>query len=73
MQAQIEAEIAAEKIIVYSKSYCPFAGQTKNTLSSAGVQFKCVELDQVANGSQIQQTLQTISGQSTVPNIFIGG
>ena len=32
-----------------------------------------LELDNISNGDAIQGTLQQISGQKTVPNIFIGG
>ena len=31
------------------------------------------ELDTMSDGSEIQATLLEISGQRTVPNIFIGG
>ena len=40
-------------------------------LKASGVEFKAVELDQMANGDQVQATLASISGQKTVPNIFI--
>ncbi len=32
-----------------------------------------IELDQVPNGSAIQDALQSITGQRSVPNVFIGG
>jgi glutaredoxin 3 len=37
------------------------------------VQFKCYELDQMPDGAQIQEALKDISGQRTVPNIYING
>ena len=73
LKASIQADIANEKIIVYSKSYCPYAGATKQLLNSNNVTYKLVELDQVANGTAIQDALKDISGQRTVPNVFIGG
>ena len=57
---------------MYSKSGCPFCVKSKGTLNSAGVQFKLIELDQMSNGSQVQDTLAQVSGQRTVPNIYIG-
>jgi glutaredoxin len=32
-----------------------------------------VELDSIESGKTMQQALETITGQKTVPNIFIGG
>lgn len=73
LKSTVQAEIAAEKVLVYSKSYCPFAGRAKDLLRSNGVDAKIVELDQVSNGADIQNALKSITGQGTVPNIFIGG
>ena len=71
--AEIDATIAANKVVVYSKSYCPHAGATKQLLQSKGVQFFCLELDQIPNGGDIQNALAQKTGQRTVPNVFIGG
>mmetsp|Transcript_63792 Transcript_63792/g.88045 ORF Transcript_63792/g.88045 Transcript_63792/m.88045 type:complete len:93 (+) Transcript_63792:55-333(+) len=73
LKSQLENQIATEKVMVYSKSYCPYCVKTKDKLKSGGVQFVAVEMDQVANGGDIQNTLQGISGQRTVPNVFVGG
>lgn len=37
-----------------------------------GAKYFAIELDQVDDGSDIQAALREISGQSTVPNIYIG-
>ena len=37
------------------------------------VPYKAVELDEHENGEEIQKTLKDISGQNTVPNVFIKG
>ena len=73
LRSQIEQQIADNKVMVYSKSYCPYCVKTKDKLKSGGVQYTVVELDQVANGGDIQNTLQSISNQRTVPNVFVGG
>ena len=70
---QIDADVAANKVVVYSKSWCPFCVQTKNLLNQKGIQFKLVELDQTGDGDEIQARLLGKTGQRTVPNIFIGG
>ena len=73
LKSTLQQEIATEKIVVYSKSYCPYCIDAKALLNQGGVQFKAYELDQMDNGDAIQNSLQQISGQKTVPNIFIGG
>ena len=73
LEAQIKSDIEGNKVMVYSKSYCPFAAQTKQLLSSNGIAAKILELDQEGNGAEIQATLKTMTNQSTVPNVFING
>ena len=69
----ITNDIRTNKVVVYSKSHCPFCKQTKNLLSKAGIDAKIFELDQLSNGREIQTTLKSMTSQATVPNIFIGG
>lgn len=57
---------------VFSKSYCPYCSASKRLLDGLGAKYKLVELDEVPDGSAIQAALLEISGQRTVPNIFIG-
>ena len=73
LTAQIDSEISSNKVMVYSKAYCPFCVQAKDLLTSKGIAFKAIELDQVSNGAAIQNALQQKTGQRTVPNIFING
>ncbi|KAI9028785.1 glutaredoxin [Hyaloraphidium curvatum] len=63
--------IKDNKIMVFSKSYCPYCDTAKSTLNKMGLDYKRVELDEIPDGSQIQAYLQQITGQRTVPNIFV--
>jgi glutaredoxin 3 len=38
-----------------------------------GVEVAYFELNEAGNGSAIQQQLASMSGQRTVPNVFVGG
>jgi len=68
----------AQKIIddnpvaVFSKSYCPYCNATKKLLTDLGANFYAIELDQEEDGSAIQDALQDMTQQRTVPNVFIG-
>jgi glutaredoxin 3 len=69
----VEAKVSSTPVVVYSKSYCPYCTKTKALLQSLNVTFEAIELDQVADGDDLQDALKDITGQSTVPNTFIGG
>lgn len=68
-----KAEIANNKVVVFSKSFCPFCKKTKSLLNEKGVDFALYELNEMDNGGDIQDALLEISGQKTVPNVFING
>ncbi|CEG67705.1 Putative Glutaredoxin [Rhizopus microsporus] len=67
----VEEIIKTNKIVVFSKTYCPYCRRAKEVLKQHGVQFFVMELDVEELGSAIQQYLQEKTGQRTVPNIFI--
>ena len=73
LKSTVQTDIQNIKVLVYSKSYCPYASATKKLLKDGNVQATVIELDQVPNGDQLQAALQQISGQRTVPNIYING
>ncbi|KAJ5328232.1 hypothetical protein N7541_001631 [Penicillium brevicompactum] len=58
-------------VVVFSKSYCPYCHSSKKLLKDLNAKFTVFELDQEEGGSAIQDALAEISGQRTVPNIFI--
>ncbi|KAI9814158.1 MAG: hypothetical protein M1832_005969 [Thelocarpon impressellum] len=70
-QAKAQAIIDDNAVAVFSKSYCPYCKASKALLTELGAKFYLIELDQVDDGSDIQNALEKITGQRTVPNIFI--
>ncbi|KAF9308890.1 hypothetical protein BG000_011153 [Podila horticola] len=72
IKAKVDALIADNAIMVFSKSYCPFCIKAKNLLTKLNAVFKAVELDREEDGADIQAYLQQLTNQRTVPNIFIG-
>ncbi|XP_021730563.1 glutaredoxin-C2-like [Chenopodium quinoa] len=65
--------VSSNSVVVFSKSYCPFCVDVKKLLSQLGASFKAIELDTESDGSEIQAALAQLTGQRTVPNVFIGG
>ena len=68
----VNREIEQNKIVIFSKSYCPYCTKAKELFSSLKVDGTVVyELDNMDNGADIQRALLDLTGQRTVPNIFI--
>ncbi|KAJ4130179.1 Glutaredoxin [Fusarium equiseti] len=68
---KVQQLIDNNSVVVFSKSYCPYCKQTKNTLDELDTEYELLELDQVSDGSALQDALEKISGQRTVPNVYI--
>ncbi|KAI2494248.1 glutaredoxin [Fragilaria crotonensis] len=69
----VKSEIGLSDVVVFSKTYCPFCTATKNLMNDLKIDAKVIELDEVDNGAAIQDALKTLTGQRTVPNVFIKG
>ncbi|RMJ10711.1 hypothetical protein BHE90_011267 [Fusarium euwallaceae] len=68
---KVQQIIDDNAVVVFSKSYCPYCRQTKKTLDDLNTVYELLELDQIPDGSDIQDALEVISGQRTVPNVYI--
>eukprot|EP00632_Arachnochrysis_sp_CCMP2950_P002398 CAMPEP_0185720190 /NCGR_PEP_ID=MMETSP1164-20130828/49991_1 /TAXON_ID=1104430 /ORGANISM="Chrysoreinhardia sp, Strain CCMP2950" /LENGTH=203 /DNA_ID=CAMNT_0028387853 /DNA_START=80 /DNA_END=692 /DNA_ORIENTATION=- len=71
--SSVEEMSKAADVVVFSKSYCPFCAQTKSLFASLGVDADVIELDLRDDGADLQDALKDLTGQSTVPNVFIKG
>ena len=61
-------------VTVFSKSTCPFCTRVKGMLDEYKLDdVAVVELNEREDGGEIQDTLLEMTGQRTVPNVFIGG
>lgn len=69
----VQAAIKNNKVFVAAKSYCPYCQATLKTLAVIGAKPYVLQLNQMDEGSEIQSYLTDLTGQSTVPSIFIDG
>ncbi|KAG5179857.1 glutaredoxin [Tribonema minus] len=69
----VKQQIASQDIVVFSKSYCPYCAKTKALFQSLDAGATVIELDQRDDGGDIQAALAEITGQRTVPNVFVKG
>jgi len=67
----VENAIQNNKIVIFSKSWCPHCESAKRLLGSIKNEIYISELDKIEEGASIQQYLFEKTGQRSVPNIFI--
>ena len=63
------ATTAAARVLMYTKSWCPYCERARELLKSKGVAFQ--EIDIEAQPDEREAMIRR-SGRSTVPQIFIG-
>jgi len=68
-----QAAIKASKIVIFSKTHCPYCKKAKEAIGALTPLYSVVELDVVKDGAEQQAALLELTGQKTVPNIFVGG
>ncbi|PSS29741.1 hypothetical protein EW026_g513 [Hermanssonia centrifuga] len=69
----VETAIAGNTITIFSKTYCPYCRRAKALLKEEFPEAKTeiLELDDMDEGSAIQDYLWEKTKQRSVPNIFI--
>ncbi|KAI8824246.1 thioredoxin-like protein [Fimicolochytrium jonesii] len=67
----VEEKINNNKVVIFSKTYCPYCDKAKALFKSKNVAFDLVELDSVKDGEKLHAYLKEKTNQSTVPNIFV--
>jgi glutaredoxin len=58
---------------VFSKTYCPFCTATINMFKEMNVDAEVIEMDVIKSGDLIQDELHKMTGQRSVPNVFVNG
>ncbi|KAL9274659.1 Glutaredoxin-C4-like protein [Drosera capensis] len=69
----IKNAISSHKIVIFSKSYCPYCKKAKSVFKELDVEPYVIELNERDDGSNIQDALSGIVGRRTVPQVFIDG
>lgn len=72
-EEEVDALVAGNPVVVFSKTYCPFCAETKSTLSSMGVDAKIVEVNLDEHGEALHKAVKAKTGHRTVPSVWIGG
>ncbi|NXF43151.1 TRXR3 reductase, partial [Oceanites oceanicus] len=73
LKLRVRSLIASHRVMIFSKSYCPYCNKVKELFRSMRVEYYALELDVTADGPSIQQVLAELTNQRTVPNVFVNG
>jgi anaphase-promoting complex subunit 7 len=79
-KSKIEKEVASEPIVIYTYSLSPFCIEAKKLLDNLDIDYKEISLGAEwlpgligQGGAQKRAALLEMTGQSSLPNIFVGG
>ncbi|XP_050363808.1 glutaredoxin-C5, chloroplastic [Argentina anserina] len=74
LEESVKKTVEDNPVVVYSKTWCSYSLEVKSLFKRLGVEPTVIELDELgAQGPQVQKVLERLTGQHTVPNVFIGG
>ncbi|KAJ1110770.1 hypothetical protein NDU88_008116 [Pleurodeles waltl] len=71
LRSRVRGMIEAQRVVVFSKTSCPYCHKVKELFNSLSVEYNALELDQCEDGTTIQEILMEMTGQNTVPNVFV--
>uniref|UniRef100_UPI00398F3399 thioredoxin reductase 3 n=1 Tax=Pristiophorus japonicus TaxID=55135 RepID=UPI00398F3399 len=71
LKVRIQRLIDSNMVMVFSKSFCPYCKKVKELFGDLKVDIHIVELDLIDGGTEMQDALHEMSGQKTVPNVFV--
>ncbi|KAH9399700.1 PREDICTED: glutaredoxin-C4-like [Rhagoletis zephyria] len=76
VQKIVDDLIRTKKVMVFSKSYCPFCTKAKNALAPYNIpadDYYVWEIEHEPQMAEIQTYLKQLTGASSVPRVFING
>ncbi|AAW43119.2 hypothetical protein CNBD4970 [Cryptococcus deneoformans B-3501A] len=71
VKSLVDKAIADNKVVVFSKTYCPYCKRAKSYLAEDTKDIEILELDEREDGAAIQAYLKELNGQGTVPHVYI--
>ncbi|XP_038650813.1 glutaredoxin 2 isoform X2 [Scyliorhinus canicula] len=69
----IHDTITQNRVVIFSKTSCPYCDIVKNIFTDLGIPYKAIELDLRNDGVHLQCILTEMTGIKTVPKVFING
>lgn len=70
----IEDKIASNRVMLFTKSYCPYSIKARRLLKRLKIRFEFIDLDRLDMGIEIHQELRKrTGGHATVPSVWVNG
>ncbi len=69
--SEVTSILKGNRLVVFSKTYCPFCVSAKEALDKLGAKYQAIELNQISNGSEMQGEISSRSGIKTVSFLSI--
>ena len=73
MDSYISSILENNKVVVFSKSWCPYWRNVISLLNNALIENEVIDLETHPDGYTISQELSAKIGTTLVPQVFIGG
>ena len=76
IKSEIGSLVKEKKVVVISKSHCPYCKKAKQMLAQYNIPKEYIairEIDSDPNCEEIQNYMKGLTGERSVPRVFIGG
>lgn len=71
VRGRVHHLLDSNQVVVFSKTYCPYCVTVKDLFKELDVQCQVVELDLLEDVTIYMDVLAEMTGQTTVPSVFI--
>ncbi|CAG0879334.1 unnamed protein product [Darwinula stevensoni] len=65
--------ISKHRVVIFAKNICPYCHMAKNVFIEMNEAYHWVDLSKRPDGREMQYFLADLTGQSTVPRVFVNG
>ncbi|XP_014241590.1 glutaredoxin-C6-like isoform X1 [Cimex lectularius] len=72
-EAQLRGLINYNRVVIFSKTICPFSDDAKKIFRLMNSDYASIELDELSPSHGLLKALKAKTGRTTVPQIFIDG
>ncbi|GAB0098445.1 Glutaredoxin [Sergentomyia squamirostris] len=69
----VEDTIASDKVVIFSKTSCPYCTMAKEQFKKLNQKFTVIDLETRDDAGEIQDVLGEMTGARTVPRVFVNG
>jgi len=69
----IKEKVTSHPVYMFSKTTCSFCKMAKDVLDGTNFEYTVEEIDGTSNMGPLQDMFQKVTGERTVPRVFVGG